>query len=286
MMQPLMSTSARSRRSRIARCQAALILSFAAAAALSLACGGKTDRGTTDAEQTDSDRTEVAPTAEAPTAAAPTGAAPEPAGAEAVPDSRVGFCGALCTPPPYFSPRCPDVPEAPGASCSGYMRGLTCEYDSVSPLSLVSEPCNGTSLIRHCSESTALWEELPPPTCSPPPPSCEATLPIAGSDCNEPGVDCSYRSECSGRGINTATCLGGQWLVVLHGTANCDPVRIVPVCPERELSTGEACAYPGQECSRETCEPGVSSRAGHLCSAGGVWQDSALLCPPDGAASD
>jgi hypothetical protein len=258
------------RRSHRAHLEALLILSIASAV-VGPACGGKAD---TDRVNPDQSRTPLAPASagsDPPSRVASTSRTCGAPPADALPpctalciDGQWVPLDADCTPDPLTD--CPASPAEIGSDCASYAGGLSCDYAY----------CSGTVPMRRCSESTALWEPLPIPPCDGSPgTACELTLPVAGSDCAVAGVDCAYRSEC------TATCLGGQWLVVLYGNANCDPVPIVPVCPERELVTGDGCAYELQECAREACTPGAESRAGHLCSAG-VWQDTVISCAPDG----
>lgn len=128
--------------------------------------------------------------------------------------------------------------------------------------------------------------------CNPPPPPqdlyCEPTLPVPGSDCAVPAVNCSYPGGCAAP--STAVCVSGQWLVTYSSGPACNPPAVVPVCPERQLVTGNTCAYEGQECGNEACESGAAARDAHVCSSG-LWQAAVVSCPPgdslpDAGASD
>jgi hypothetical protein len=107
--------------------------------------------------------------------------------------------------------------------------------------------------------------------CNPPgyPPSyfCPSEMPVAGSACYDTGQTCSFPG-CEGPESSTASCIGGQWLVQYSFGPACNPPAVIPVCPERALPIGEACAYDGQVCLGE-CDS--LQRSGGSCS-GGTWQ--------------
>jgi hypothetical protein len=271
------------RRSRIAHFKAPFIISVAGSAALGLGCGGKTDAeailttnpppqvGTVDGVSTcDGDP----PSSNANSCTGPIWSCV---------DGKWEATTFSCNPPYAQSTVCPESPAEIGTSCGGYLGGLSCDY---------ADGCNGTSPLRRCSESTALWESILPPSCNPPPPDdprCEATLPVPGSDCTFWEFTCSYPGGCQEPA--TAVCRAGQWFVTYSSGPACNPPAVIPVCPERQLVNGEDCAYEGQACSNEACEPGAESHAGYVCSAN-HWQDATVTCPvptnnaPDAGASD
>ena len=285
-----MSIPSSPRRSRIAHFKTPFILSIAAPAVLGLGCGGKTDDV--------SDPDPIVARNPPPQTQTHTGDVllpdiqpPSPACEGDPPSNNASFCAGpiwrcvdgewtpssgSCNPPPPQSTICPDAPAEVGTSCWSYLGGLTCSYDF----------CYGaTAPMRRCSETTYQWEEIAAPPCNPPPPDdlyCEATLPVAGSDCTIP-VTCSYPGACESP--STATCQAGQWLVVLSSGPACNPPPVVPVCPERELVLGEACVYEGQRCSNEACEPGTESHDGYMCTFG-QWLGAVVSCPPPSNAPD
>lgn len=157
-----------------------------------------------------------------------------------------------------------------GTSCAGYISALSCEY----------EVCGVFWPTRRCNGSTFLWEQLPMISCNPPSPasfSCPDQMPIAGSDCSYEALECRYDG-CQGPQSSVAICSFGQWTTAYSSSANCNPPAIQPVCPTRELSAGEGCAFEGQACSQEPCA--APSRNGFVCSAG-AWQATVLSCLAD-----
>ena len=274
-----MSIPSSPRRSRIAHFKAPFILSVAGSAALGLGCGGKTDDLNRPNPPYLVDEEDVAqqlpPTAcEGDPPSGNTDACRGPIWMCVDGEWEQSYIS--CNPPFPQSPICPESPADIGTSCASYLGGLSCEYDY----------CYGTTPMRRCNESTALWEDIPPPTCNPPPPEpegCADTLPVPGSDCTIPQLSCSYPGACESP--STATCVAGQWVVTYSSGPACNPPAVVPVCPERELVSGESCAYGGQECSNEACESGAASHDGYVCSSG-QWQAAVVSCPPSDSAPD
>jgi hypothetical protein len=283
-----MSIPSSPRRSRIAHFKAPFILSVAGSAALGLGCGGKTE----DLNRPNPPSLWQADAEDGAPPVLPTTALPcegEPPISDSDGCSGPWRCvdgqwkvGQSCNPPPVRSTVCPTSPPDVGTSCGGYLNGylggLRCDY----------EYCYGaTAPMRLCSESTGLWEEIPLPSCNPPPPTnvgCEATLPVPGSDCTVAELVCLHPPGCNGP--NTAVCRSGQWVVSYTiGPACNPPVVIVPVCPEREIVTGEGCPYEGQECGAPVgCEPSAGPLE-YVCSAG-QWQAAVVSCPSAGNAPD
>lgn len=109
---------------------------------------------------------------------------------------------------------------------------------------------------------------------------CPGAMPSAGSDCSIEAQECRYDG-CQGPGTSVAICSFRQWTTAYSSSASCNPPSIQPVCPTRELSGGEGCAFEGQVCSNEPCS--AASRDGFVCSAG-AWRATVLSCQADAGA--
>jgi len=290
----LMSQTSNSRRSRIAHFKTPFILSIAGSTALGLGCGGKTDaevssnRPPANSSLAQGDAEDRLPPV-LPETALPCEGTPPSSNTDAC-RGPIWRCvdgeweqSYLSCNPPFPPPieTCPESPAEIGTPCGDDPPGLSCEYDY----------CYGKTPMRRCNESTALWEYIPVPTCNPPPPEpegCEPSMPVPGSDCAAEELVCFYAPGCNGP--NSAICRSGQWVVTYTIGAACNPPAVVvPVCPERDIVTGEGCAYEGQECGPPPCVPNQTSPR-LVCSAG-VWRDAPPpSCPPlsvpDGGAPD
>jgi hypothetical protein len=97
---------------------------------------------------------------------------------------------------------------------------------------------------------------------------CPQEMPVPGSACYGAGQGCRYPG-CAGPEANSATCVGGQWLVHYSSGPVCNPPEVVPVCPNREIPGGDECAYEGLSCISDCA--GVDSLAGFVCREG-TWQ--------------
>jgi hypothetical protein len=269
-----------SRRSRIAHFRTPFIISVAAPAAFGVACGGKAEiadaiggAGSSSVSNGGSSAGGSAGSSTGGSAGSPSCSGPAPAGA--------GYCGTVCVngqwvsevagcnPPPPPITVCPSVEPEVDASCAGYAGNLRCEY----------EFCGGVLPTRICNSSTGRWAELAPGICNPPAPlpACPLNMPAAGSDCTLEAQECRYDG-CQGPASSVAICSFGQWTTAYSSSANCNPPAIQPVCPRRELSAGEGCAFEGQTCSNEPCTS--SSRNGFVCDAG-AWGATVLSCLVD-----
>jgi hypothetical protein len=102
-------------------------------------------------------------------------------------------------------------------------------------------------------------------------------MPVAGSDCYVEAQTCGYPG-CEGPTSSTATCVGGQWLVLYSFGPVCNPPPPeIPVCPQRPIVGGATCAYEEQQCFNEACD-GAELRNGFLC-VGGRWSGEVFSCP-------
>lgn len=267
-----------SRRSRIAHFKTPFLISVAAPAVFGLACGGKTEvedpiGGAGSSSVGNGGSAPILPPPSAPC----NGTAPDTgdscSAAVCVDGHWQTTYSGGCNPPPPLATACPGVEPGAGTSCAGYIHDLRCEYDF----------CGGITATRRCNGSTFLWEELiSPGACNPPRPEleCPDEMPLAGSDCSFAGQQCRYDG-CLGPGTSVAICGSGQWTTAYSSSASCNPPAIQPVCPTRELSAGESCAFEGQVCSNALCS--AASRDGLVCSAG-AWRATVLSCEADAGA--
>jgi hypothetical protein len=270
-----------SHRSRIAHFKTPFIVSIAVPAALGLACGGRTDVADAIGGAGSSSVSDGGSSAGGSGGSAScSGPAPDATSSPCGSGGKATCIGGKwvvpyisCNPPP--PPRiqaCPDLEPQVATSCADYASDLRCSYDY----------CYGARVpTRRCNGSTSLWEELPLLSCNPPQlDPCPAEMPIAGSDCTFEAQECRYDG-CQGPQSSVAICSFGQWTTAYSSSAGCNPPAIAPVCPTRELSAGEGCAFEGQACSQEPCAS--ASRSGFVCSAG-AWQATVLSCSADAGA--
>jgi hypothetical protein len=257
------------RRSRIAHFKTPFVVSIAAPAAFGMACGAQTaatdGSGGTTAVMSSGGSAGSSNTC--------SGLAPQQAsGCEYTcadgqwASTHVEDCN---TPTPALND-CPALTPDLGASCAAYVSNLACFYGPA---------CGPAAASRYCSPDTALWEGRDGGICNPPAPVCPSSIPPAGSDCAPEGQACNYPG--CGNTPSSATCQSGQWLVVPSNA--CNPPLLIPVCPERERSAGDGCAYEGQECSYDACTG--PTHDGLVCRAG-QWQAVVLACAQADAGPD